>query len=74
MNAGNVTKLHTLSEHRTNRNDLMHFDCITACKINPFENQMTLARSPTVLSTHTNDHAVSRYCEIAEAKTARKKL
>ena len=31
MSAGNVTKLHTFAKHRTNRNDLMHFDCITAC-------------------------------------------
>ena len=31
MNAGNVTKLHTFAKHITNRNDLMHFDCITAC-------------------------------------------
>ena len=31
MNAGNVTKLHTFEKHRTNRKDLVHFDCITAC-------------------------------------------
>ena len=30
MNAGNVTKLLTFAKHTTNRNDLMHFDCITA--------------------------------------------
>ena len=30
MNAGNVTKLHTFAKHRTNRNDLMHLDCVTA--------------------------------------------
>ena len=33
---------------------------------------MTLARPPTVLSTHTNDYAISRYRRIVEAKTARK--
>ena len=31
VNAGNVTKLHTFAKHRTNRNDLMYFHCITAC-------------------------------------------
>ena len=40
-------------------------------KIDPFENQMTLARPPTVLSTHTNDYAISRHRKIVEAKTAR---
>ena len=31
MNAGNATKLHTFAKRRTNRIDLMHFDCITDC-------------------------------------------
>ena len=38
MNAGNVTKLHTFAKHRTNRNDLMLFDCITACSSQVNEN------------------------------------
>ena len=33
MNVGNVTKVRgcTFAKHRTNRNEPMHFDCITAC-------------------------------------------
>ena len=30
MNAGNVRKLHTFAKHKTNRNNLMHLDCVTA--------------------------------------------
>ena len=33
---------------------------------------MTLARPPMVLSTQTNEYAISGYCERVEAKTARK--
>ena len=34
---------------------------------------MTLARPPMVLSTHTNDYVILRYCKIVVTKTARKK-
>ena len=35
---------------------------------------MTLARPPMVLSTHTNDYVILRYCKIVVTKTARKKI
>ena len=38
MNAENVTELHTSAKHKTNRNDLMHFDCIIACSSHVEEN------------------------------------
>ena len=43
-------------------------------RINLIENQMTLARPPMVLSTHTTDYAILRYRKTIGTKTVRKKI
>ena len=53
---------------------LFYFSKLANSRINPFENQMTLARPPMVLSTHTNDYVILRHCKIVVTKTARKKF
>ena len=53
---------------------LFYFSKSGNSKINLFENEMTLARPPMVLSTHTNDYAISQYCKRVQAQTVGEKL
>ena len=43
---------------------MFYFSKLGNSRINPFENQMTLARPPMVLSTHANDYVILRCCKI----------